>query len=77
MRTGPYLLRVGRELVGLARSRRWGLALVWVGGVARDAMKSVSTENPRVLEEGYVKWKVSYRGAGAVGFGGLKVCCGV
>ena len=77
MCTGPYLWWVGRELVGLSRSRRWGLALVWVGGVTHDAMKSVSSENPRVLEEGYAKWQVSYRGAGAVGFGGLKVCCGV
>ena len=44
--------------------------LVRVGGVARDFMRSVWTENPRVQEKGYMGWKVSYRGAGAAGFGG-------
>ena len=57
-------------MVGLSRSRRWGLALVWVGGVTHDAMKSVSSENPRVLEEGYMRWKVFYRETGTDGVGG-------
>ena len=47
-----------------------GLALVWVGGETHDARKSVKTENPRVLEEGYMGWKVSRRGTGGAGFGG-------
>ena len=77
MCTRPYLLWVGRELVGVSRSRRWGLSLVWVGGATRDARKSVRSENLMVLEEGYMKWKVSCCGAGAVGFGGSKVRCEV
>ena len=52
-----------------------GLAPVWVGGETRDARKSVKTENPRVLEDGYMKRKVFYRETGADGFGGSRVRC--
>ena len=41
-----------------------------VDGVAHDFMGSVWTENLRVHEKGYMRWKVSYRGTGAAGFGG-------
>ena len=47
-----------------------GLALVWVGGEARDARKSVKPGDPRVQKEGYMRWKVFYRETGTDGFGG-------
>ena len=47
-----------------------GLALLWVGGEIHEARKSEKSENPRVLEEGYMRWKVFSRETGADGFGG-------